>query len=459
MGVYNFGMKLTFLGATGTVTGSKYLLEGKGHKILIDCGLFQGYKELRLRNWDKLPVNPAEIDAVLLTHAHLDHSGYLPLLIKNGFRGKIYCTHPTKDLCALLLPDSGYLNEEDAKRANKYGYTKHKPALPLYTKADGEKALEYFSPIDFNKEYTLKGGFTFSFHYAGHILGAAGIIIRHEGRSAFFSGDIGRLEDMVMRSPESIPAADYLVIESTYGDRLHDKESPLDKLASVVKRTIKRGGVVLIPSFAVGRAQSILYYINELKKQDRIPSNLPVYLDSPMAINATEILCKYADFHKLSQNECNKVCDAAEYVHTPDESKALDHSNVPSIIISASGMATGGRILHHLKRFAPEDKNTLLFTGFQAGGTRGDRIVRGESKVKMHGEMVQINAEVDVMHNASAHADYEEIMTLLSSVKHKPIKVFITHGEPASASAMEERIEEKLGWECTIPKYLQTENL
>ena len=312
---------------------------------------------------------------------------------------------------------------------------------------------------DFNKEYTLKGGFTFSFHYAGHILGAAGIIIRHEGRSAFFSGDIGRLEDMVMRSPESIPAADYLVIESTYGDRLHDKESPLDKLASVVKRTIKRGGVVLIPSFAVGRAQSILYYINELKKQDRIPSNLPVYLDSPMAINATEILCKYADFHKLSQNECNKVCDAAEYVHTPDESKALDHSNVPSIIISASGMATGGRILHHLKRFAPEDKNTLLFTGFQAGGTRGDRIVRGESKVKMHGEMVQINAEVDVMHNASAHADYEEIMTLLSSVKHKPIKVFITHGEPASASAMEERIEEKLGWECTIPKYLQTENL
>ncbi len=451
-------MKLKFLGATDTVTGSKYLIETDNHKTLIDCGLFQGLKELRLRNWAKLPINPQEIGNVLLTHAHIDHSGYLPLLVKNGFEGNIYSTHPTRDLCALLLPDSGYLQEEDARRANKYGYSKHKPALPLYTQMDGERALDYFKTVDFNQENKLYDDLSCTFHKAGHILGSAMIMIKHKNASILFSGDLGRLNDPVMKPPAKIESADYLVVESTYGDRLHEDIDPVDKLEEVINRTIQRGGTVLIPSFAVGRAQSILYYIHELKETNRIP-DIPVYLDSPMAIDATEILRHHHDEHKLSKELCNKVCRTATYVRTPEESKALGHSNMPSVIISASGMATGGRILHHLKHFAPDRKNTVLFVGYQATGTRGDRIIKGEKEVKMLGQMVKINAEVDVVTNTSAHADYSEILVLLENLSKAPKKVFITHGEPDAAQSMKEKIEEKFGWNCVVPEYLQTENL
>ena len=286
-------MKLTFLGATGTVTGSKYLLEHAGRKILIDCGLFQGLKELRLRNWEKLPVDPVSIDAVLLTHAHIDHSGYIPLLVKRGFKGEIYCSGATFDLCSILLPDSGYLQEADAERANRYSYTKHKPALPLYTRKDAEKSLEQFRVVDFGKPHDLGGGLTFTLSRSGHILGSAFIRVSDKQTSILFSGDLGRFDDPVMKSPAQMQRADYLVLESTYGDRLHKDSNPQDKIGEIIRNTVARGGSVIIPAFAVGRTQTILYYIYELKKAKAIPATIPVFLDSPMAINATQLLSKH----------------------------------------------------------------------------------------------------------------------------------------------------------------------
>ena len=452
-------MKLTFLGATQTVTGSKYLIETANHKILIDCGLFQGYKELRLRNWAKLPINPSEIDAVILTHAHIDHSGYLPLLIKNGFRGKIYSTSPTYELCSLLLPDSGYLHEEDARRANKYGYSKHHPALPLYTEEDGKKALGYFATEDFGTEIELDDGLKFKFKRAGHILGAACVKIEQNGKSIFFTGDLGRLNDPIMKEPESLEAADYIVTESTYGNREHGDEDPIDEMSEVINSTLSKGGTVLIPSFAVGRAQNILYYINRLKRTNRISSDIPVYLDSPMAIDATDIFNKYHNEHRLSKQETREICGSAIFTRTADESKEIDNSTMPSIIISASGMATGGRVLHHLKRIAPDMKNAILFAGYQAGGTRGDRMVKGEKLIKIHGKMIPINARVENLDNMSAHADYDEIMSYFSNIKEKPKKVFVTHGEYEAANFLKKRLSKTYGWDCTAPDYLDSVEL
>lgn len=446
-------MKLTFLGATRTVTGSRYLIETAGQKLLVDCGLFQGYKELRLRNWATFPVPSSEIDAVILTHAHIDHSGYLPLLVKQGFRGRIYCTPPTFDLCKLLLPDSGYLQEEDAKRANKHRYSKHTPALPLYTLADAEEALAYFQPVPFGKEMRI-GDVHVRFERNGHILGAAWVLLKAEKRSILFSGDIGRPHDPVMRAPVIPQEADYLVVESTYGNRRHEQADPLDQLEQVIKRTVARGGTVIIPSFAVGRAQSLMYYMHTLKTAQRIP-DIPVYLDSPMAINASDILGKYMNEHRLGRELCAAVTKHVTYVHTPEASRELDQGPYPKIIIAASGMATGGRVLHHLKHLAGDRRNTILFTGFQAGGTRGDRMLHGEKEVKIHGEMVAINAEIAVLDNMSAHADYEEILSWLSHMRAPPIKTFVTHGEALAAEAMQKHIAERLGWPCVVPNYLQ----
>lgn len=451
-------MKLTFLGATRTVTGSKYLVEAAGKKILIDCGLFQGYKELRLRNWAAFPVPPAEIDAVVLTHAHLDHSGYIPLLVKQGFKGKIYCTPPTLDLCRLLLPDSGYIQEEDAARANRYHYSKHAPALPLYTLADAEESLAHFHTVPFGHDFHLGDDLHFRFERNGHILGASWILLTAEKRTVLFSGDIGRPNDPVMKAPVFPVEADYMVVESTYGEHRHEATDPLDELEPIIKRTAARGGTVIIPAFAVGRAQSIMYYLYMLKSKSRMPE-IPVYLDSPMAIGATDVLEKYANEHRLSREHCAAVCDSVTYTHSVDESKKLDQSRFPKVIIAASGMATGGRVLHHLKHLAPDRENTILFTGFQAGGTRGDRIRKGEKEVKIHGQMVPINAEVDVLHNMSAHADYEEILDWLSHIRKPPIKTFVTHGEEAAAEAMKSRIEERLGFDCLVPDYMQTVEL
>ena len=452
-------MKITFLGATGTVTGSKYLVEHNGYKVLLDCGLFQGYKELRLRNWAPLPVDPASLDAVVLTHAHLDHSGYVPLLVRNGFKGPVYCSPATKDLCALLLPDSAHIQEEDAERANRYHYSKHNPAMPLYTVDDAFNAMESFKTVAYGKAHPLGDDLTFTLTRAGHILGSSFVTFHADNKKLVFSGDIGRPHDEVMKPPSHIEEADYLVLESTYGDRLHERSHPGDLLGEVIRKTAGQGGKVVIPAFAVGRAQAMLYYVHALKAAGKIP-NIPVFLDSPMAINATRLFGKYPHEHRMTEQAWAEVTKVAAYTRTVQESKQIDALSGPAIIISASGMATGGRVLHHLKAFIGNHRNTILFTGYQAGGTRGDRLLRGEREVKIHGQMYPVRATVKELRNLSAHGDYEEIIGWLGHFKKAPTRIFITHGEPEGAAGLKAHIGEALGWEnCTIPEYLQEEAL
>lgn len=451
-------MNIRFLGAVGTVTGSKYLLTINGKHILVDCGLFQGLKKLRLRNWRSLPIKASNISAVLLTHAHIDHSGYLPRLMKNGFTGPIYATKATYDLCSLLLPDSGHIHEEDAIRANKYGYTKHHPALPLYTREDAEKVLEQFEVVEFYKKIPIISECSATWHRAGHILGASFIKIEADNTELVFSGDIGRFNDPVMKPPEFIKTTDYLVVESTYGDRLHAQDDPCDELTRVINETVDRGGSVLIPAFAVGRAQSILYFLSKLKQNNKIP-DIPIFLDSPLAINATDLLCENSQEHKLSKEECEKACSVAKYTKTVKESKALFNLHEPAIIISASGMITGGRVLHHIKHFAIDPKNTILITGYQAEGTRGADLLEGKTALKIHGDIIKIRAQIEYITNLSAHADYNGILQWLQGFEKAPKKVFITHGEPAAAKNLKQEIESKLGWQCYIPKYFEKEQL
>lgn len=451
-------MQLTFLGATKTVTGSKYLIEYKDKKILIDCGMFQGLKDLRLLNWQPLPISPGNIDAVILTHAHIDHSGYIPKLVKDGFRGIIYCSPATFDLCKILLPDSGYLQEEDAYAANRYGYSRHKPALPLYTKAEAEESLQYFQTVDFGKAFHIMEDFHFTLSHSGHILGSSFINLVAGKKNIVFSGDLGRLNDPLMRTPAIIESADYLLIESTYGDRLHSKENPLKQISDIINKTCERGGMLIIPSFAVGRAQSILYYLYCLKRDKKIP-DLPVFLDSPMSISVSNLLCQYKNEHRLNEENCTLVCEVAKYVRDVEESKKLDQLKVPSIIISASGMATGGRILHHLKHYIGDHKNTILFVGYQAADTRGRKLVNGAREIKIHGEMFPVKAEIIELNNISAHADYKEILNWLGNFRKPPKKTFITHGDIESAESLREKIIQNLGWKINIPEYLQKENL
>lgn len=442
--------ELQFLGAAGTVTGSKYLLTYKNKRILIDCGLFQGLKTLRLKNWDKFPINPAEIDSIILTHAHIDHSGYIPRLIKEGFKGKIYCTSATKDLCKILLPDSGYLMEEEAQYLNRHKKSKHSPALPLFTENEAEESLKYFETVPYKEKKSLESDISFEFRYVGHILGAASAIIEVADRKIAFTGDIGRMNDKIMYPPEPIPQVDYLVTESTYGNRLHKQIDTLDSFADAINETYKRKGVILIPAFAVGRAQSLMYDLSVLKNQKRIP-DFPMYLNSPMATNASQLFCEYHKLHKLSDNECIDTCEVVKYVNTVEESKSLNERKGPMLIISASGMLTGGRILHHLKAFAPHPQNTILLTGFQAAGTRGDALERGAEEIKIHGEYIPVKAQVKVLHNMSAHADYKEIIQWFSDSKITPQKVFVTHGESSAADELRRRLTEFFGWQCFVP--------
>ena len=451
-------MKLTFLGATGTVTGSKYLLEVGRLRILVDCGLFQGLKQLRLKNWAKLPIDPASVDVVILTHAHIDHTGYLPLFVRNGFAGKVYCTYGTRDLCEILLPDSAHLQEEEAKFANKYGFSKHQPALPLYTRDDALKALSLLSPVDFEQEVDLGDGVTFTMTPNGHILGSAFVRIADGKKSIVFSGDIGRPQHLLMNAPTPIKQADYLVLESTYGDRTHDKTDPKIKLAETINRTISRGGKLIVPVFAVGRAQEILYAIHLLKAEGKI-ADVPVYLNSPMAIDATQIFVRHSGEHRLSHAECEAMCRTARMVNTVEQSKALNENPHPMIILAASGMASGGRVVHHIEAFAPNPHNTILFVGFQAAGTRGAAMMEGASSVKIHGEYVPINAEVAFISNMSAHGDYLEILDWLRGFESAPKRTFITHGEPIAADTMRHHIEEKLHWQTCVPDYLETVDL
>jgi metallo-beta-lactamase family protein len=447
-------VKLTFLGATGTVTGSKYLLEQEGRKYLVDCGLFQGLKELRLRNWERLPVEPSDIDAVILTHAHIDHSGYLPLLWRNGFRGPVYCSGGTADLCSILLPDSGYLQEEDANRANRYNYSKHHPALPLYTREDAERALDLLRPVSFGRDRGLDGVLSFRLSRAGHILGAACVTVSDGATSLTFSGDLGRMHDPIMQAPAQIQETDCLVLESTYGDRLHDRIDPLDQMEAVILETVGRGGSVVVPAFAVGRAQSLMFFIYELKRTGRIP-DIPVFLDSPMAISATKLLQEHHAEHRLSKATCDAVCASVTYTRTVEDSKGIYARNngMPRIIISASGMATGGRVLHHLVHYMGDTRNTILLSGFQAAGTRGARLADGETELKIHGQMHEVRAQVRRIDSLSAHADYEEIIGWLRHFREPPRTTFLTHGEPSSAAALKERIEAELGWNVEVPDY------
>lgn len=452
-------MQIKFLGATGTVTGSRYLLSAGAASILIDCGLFQGYKQLRLRNWDRMPFAVDSIDAVVLTHAHLDHSGALPLLVRSGFRGKIYCSESTAELCKILLPDSGRLLEEEANYANRHGFSKHAPALPLYSEADAVRSLAFLEPVRFGEPFVIGKAFNVKLERAGHILGAAIVSVRSGETTITFSGDLGRMQDPIMAPPTQVDTTDYLVVESTYGDRLHDPADPTLLLGKTIRETAARGGVTIIPSFAVGRAQSLMYYIHQLKQSGDIPSALPVYLNSPMAVDATQIYRRHRHDHRLTHEQCEAMCHAAKIVNTVEESIALNQRQVPMVIIAASGMATGGRVLHHLKAFAPDPRNAILFAGFQAGGTRGASMIAGVDAIKIHGEYVRVRAKVAQIDNLSAHADANEIMSWLSHFKTPPARTFITHGEPAAADALRRRIQETLHWDCRVPEYLESVEL
>ena len=449
---------LTFLGATATVTGSKYLLRSSAGSVLIDCGLFQGLKQLRLRNWAPPPVEPASVQAILLTHAHLDHSGYLPLFAKRGFAGPVHSSTGTADLCGILLPDAGHLQEEEARYANKRGFSKHKPALPLYTEDDALESLKRFSPMAFGREAAIAGGLRLTLHPAGHILGASIAAVQAGGVRVVFSGDLGRSHDPIMRPPSRIDEADYLVVESTYGNRRHPAEDTEAVLAGHLGPVLARGGVVVIPAFAVGRAQTLLYYLSRLIGRGAIP-RVPVFLNSPMAINATRLYHEHRDEHRLSDEECEAAHSVAQMVHTADDSRALNARRGPMIIVSASGMATGGRVLHHLKAFAPDARNLIILPGFQAAGTRGAALAAGASEIKIHGDYVPVRAQVLKMDSMSAHADFAEILDWLRGFKRPPKRTFLTHGEPAAADELRRRIEETLGWSVSIPEYAEKAKL
>ena len=448
-------MQISFYGATGTVTGSKYLFDDGTASTLVDCGLFQGFKQLRLRNWQPLPFDPKRITSVVLTHAHIDHSGHLPLLVRNGFAGRIYCTKATRELCEILLPDAAHLQEEEARYANKRGFSKHKPALPLFTKEDAERALRQLHAVEFDEPVRLSETSTARFLPAGHILGAAMVMIESSGRKVLFSGDLGRPNDPVMRAPTIVDKADVLVLESTYGNRRHSQADPEEELGAHLSRALGRGGVVVIPAFAVGRVQTLLHLVARLKSRGKL-AGVPIYLNSPMAVDATRIYHTYQSQHRLSVEECTAACQVAEFVNSPEESKALNARQGPMVIISASGMATGGRVVHHIKAFAPDPKNLILFSGFQSGGTRGANMIAGAEFVRIHGTDIPIRAEVANLETMSGHADYVEILDWLKSFRQPPRNIFLTHGEPAAADQLRQHIEKTFGWECSVPDYKDT---
>jgi metallo-beta-lactamase family protein len=448
-------MELQFLGATGTVTGSKYLLTLAGRRMLVDCGLFQGYKQLRLRNWAPLPFDAGSLDAVVLTHAHLDHSGYLPLLVRHGFRGRIIATPASFDLCRIMLPDSGRIQEEDAEHANRHGHSKHAPALPLYTEADAFRALELFETRGFHEEFEPAPGMRAEFLRAGHLLGAAMVRLRHRGRTLLFSGDLGRPHDLLMHAPEAPGSADVLVVESTYGNRRHQAVDPIEQLGAVVRRVAARHGVIVVPAFTVGRAQLLLHCLARLKATGGIPADLPVFLNSPMAVDATALYRRHAGEHRLTHEECAAMCGVATLVNTVEQSKELNRRKGPLLIVAGSGMATGGRVVHHLKAFAPDPANAIVLTGFQAGGTRGAALLAGADSIKIHGEYVPVRAEVVSLSNLSSHSDCEETLAWLRGFEAAPQRSFITHGEPDAADGLRHRIEESLRWRCEVPDYLE----
>ena len=441
-----------FLGATETVTGSRYLLESERSRVLVDCGLFQGYKKLRQRNWAPPGFEPASLQAVVLTHAHLDHTGYLPRLVSAGFAGPVYCTPGTRDLLEILLPDAGHLQEEEARLASRYGFAHHDPPLPLFTREDALRCLGQLRVVDYRTRFDVTDEVQGSFSRAGHIVGSASLKLTLGDTSVAFSGDVGRPSDPIMSPPEPLPAADYLVVESTYGDRRHPAEAPGPELGRIVAETVARGGALVIPAFAVGRAQHILHLLAELRRAGQL-ANIPIFLDSPMAIDATEIFRRHVEEHRLTSDQCREMCRIAKCASTSDESKAIDATAGPMIVISASGMATGGRVLHHLKRFLPDERNAVLLVGYQSAGTRGRSLLDGADELKIHGQYVSVRAKVHTLDALSAHADYAEIIAWLRQSAIAPERAFVTHGEPAAADALRRRLRDELGWEAVVPDH------
>jgi metallo-beta-lactamase family protein len=459
--------KITFLGAAGTVTGSKYLVEANGKRLLVDSGLFQGGKDLQQRNWDRLPEDPGTFNWVVLTHAHIDHTGYLPRLVSDGYKGPIYADAATIELCGYLLPDSARLQEEDADHATKGGYSNHQPPLPLYTEEEAMAALKQFSEMPRSGVFQISPEFSVRPHDAGHILGSSSLelTITENGKSfvVLFSGDIGRYTQPILKDPETPPRADYLLCESTYGDRDHPSDPQYNQLADVISRVAKRGGVIVVPAFAVDRTQLLLYVIGQLQAQNRIPS-LPVYVDSPMAVNVTELYRKHHEDHSAAYTQKEAGGDPLSGVsihltHSVDESKKISEINTPCIIISASGMATGGRVLFHLARRLPDARNAVLFCGYQAEGTRGRALLEGAKTLRIHGQDVIVKAEVVNLPQFSAHAGRNELLRWLTGMPAPPRMTFIVHGEPAASIALESAIQAQFKWKTTRPQYHQSFDL
>jgi len=443
---------IRFLGGAGTVTGSKYLVDTGSTRILVDCGLFQGIKELRLQNWAPFSVAPESIHEVILTHAHLDHAGYLPLLVRNGFRGHVHCSEPTRDLAQVILLDGARIQEEDASYANEKGFSKHHPAAPLYTEADSRAVFQRWQVHGESEWRTVSQDVRFRFTRSGHILGSCFVELDVQGTRIVFSGDLGRQAPLLLDPPRTIEEADILLIESTYGDRLHRVNPTVeDELARIINEVHQRRGHLIIPSFAVGRAQDLMYLLSLLKRKNRIPS-LPVFLDSPMAIDATEILLKHSSWHKLNKSEIDELCKAVQPIRGRLESQAVSRLEDPSIVIAGGGMLSGGRVLHHLKARITHPDNTVLLTGFQAAGTRGRLLADGSGELKIHGEYFPVRARTEILHHLSAHADQKEILAWLRGFNHPPKHTFITHGEPQAADALRVRVRDELGWQTHIPK-------
>jgi metallo-beta-lactamase family protein len=448
-------MKLTSYGAADGVTGSKHLVEFAGSRILLDCGLFQGLKLHRERNWQPIPFDLGSLDAVVLSHAHLDHSGFLPVLVKRGYRGPVYASTATRDLADVLLRDSAHLQEEDARRANRYGTSRHATALPLYTGADAVRAVQRLTPLAAGRSVKV-GRVEVSLTPAGHLLGANTVTLVAGRERIVFSGDLGRQHDLLLPPPERIARADVLLIEATYGNRRHPPDDVQALLGDIIRRTVQRGGSVLLPSFAVGRAQALLLVLQRLKRSGDIPPSMPIFVDSPMATAATDVTLRHRRLLALPKREIDNLTDGVRFIETAAQSQRLTRSRYPSVIISASGMATGGRVLHHLSAMAPDPRHHIVFPGFQVAGTRGARLVAGEREVKIFGEMVPVRAQVSHLEGFSGHADVDELMQWLRGFERAPRHTFVVHGDPEATDALRFRIGNELGWQASVPPHAQS---
>ena len=444
-----------FLGAAGTVTGSKHLVSAFGKKILVDCGLFQGLKKLRLLNWEPFPVNASKIDAVLLTHGHLDHTGYLPCLVKAGFRGDIIGTAPTLQIAEIILKDSAKIQEEDAVRANKFGYSKHKPAIPLYGLKEVEDTLPHFKPQPLNKWINLTEDISFRFRYNGHIIGATFIELKIGKKVVVFSGDIGRINDPLLFPPDKPNHADTLFIEATYGNRLHPPQPSIDALEELINHCARRNGTIIIPSFSVERIQVLMYLLWQLKKNQKIP-DIPVYMDSPMGRNVLEVFHNNTTWHKLSLAECTQMCHDIRRIKTMEETYALAEDASPKIVIAGSGMASGGRVLTYFEKYLGDENATILLVGYQAEGTRGRALLEGAHEVKLYGKYFRVRANIEAIGGLSAHADQNELLDWMGNLEQQPENIFIVHAEPQAADILRIKIKDTYGWKSHIPELNET---